>query len=48
MSLSIWGRANGRLGAMMVIAFTTWCAFLAWNFWVQVRGGRSEAATTVT
>ena len=33
---SLWTRANGRLGAMMAIAFTNWCAFLAWAFWVQL------------
>jgi hypothetical protein len=37
MKLSIWTRANGRIAAMMMIAFTNWCAFLAWTFWVQVR-----------
>ena len=34
---SIWTRANGRIGAMMAIAFTHSCAFLAWTYWVQVR-----------
>jgi hypothetical protein len=37
MRLSLWTRANGRIAAMMMIAFTNWCAFLAWNFWVMVR-----------
>ncbi|KJA16450.1 hypothetical protein HYPSUDRAFT_147747 [Hypholoma sublateritium FD-334 SS-4] len=36
MKFSIWTRANGRFGAMMAIAFTNWCAFLAWTFWVQL------------
>ena len=37
LKLSIWTRANGRIAAMMAIAFTNWCAFLSWTFWVQVR-----------
>ena len=37
MKLSIWTRANGGIAAMMLIAFTNWCAFLAWNFWSMVR-----------
>jgi len=37
MKLSIWRRANGRLAAMMWIAFLTWCAFTGWGFWAQVR-----------
>ncbi|KDR72245.1 hypothetical protein GALMADRAFT_74165 [Galerina marginata CBS 339.88] len=36
MKLSIWTRANGRFAAMMAIAFTEWCSFLAWVFWVQL------------
>ncbi|KAF8956149.1 major facilitator superfamily domain-containing protein [Flammula alnicola] len=36
MKLSLWTRANGRFAAMMAIAFTNWCAFLAWTFWVQL------------
>ncbi len=36
LKLSIWTRANGRLAAMMVVAFTNWCAFLSWMFWVQL------------
>ncbi|KAF8149117.1 major facilitator superfamily domain-containing protein [Crassisporium funariophilum] len=36
MRLSIWTRANGRFAAMMAIAFTNWCCFLAWTFWVQL------------
>ena len=33
---SIWTRANGRLGAMMAIAFTNWCAFTSWMLWIQL------------
>ncbi|KIM37308.1 hypothetical protein M413DRAFT_20342 [Hebeloma cylindrosporum] len=36
MKLSLWTRANGRIAAMMMIAFTNWCAFLSWTFWVQL------------
>ena len=34
---SIWTRANGRISAMMAIAFTHSCAFSSWIYWVQVR-----------
>jgi len=37
MKLSIWTRANGRVAAIMMVAFTNYCAFQAWNFWVVVR-----------
>lgn len=33
MRISLWSRANGRLAAIMVIAFTTWCGFLSWVYW---------------
>jgi len=36
LKLSIWTRANGRLAAMMAVAFTNYCAFLSWIFWVQL------------
>ncbi|PPQ78955.1 hypothetical protein CVT25_002284 [Psilocybe cyanescens] len=36
MKLSLWTRANGRFAAMMAIAFTNWCAFMAWTYWVQL------------
>jgi len=36
MRLTIWTRANGRFAATLAIAFTNWCAFMAWTFWVQV------------
>lgn len=39
MKLSLWTRGNGRFAAMMAIAFTNWCAFMSWTFWVQVRLG---------
>ena len=34
--LSIWGRAKGRFGVVMAIAFFNWSAFLTWAFWVQL------------
>jgi len=37
MKLSIWTRANGRIAAMMVVAFTTYASFQAWDFWMAVR-----------
>jgi len=37
LKLSIWTRANGRIAAIMIIAFTNWSAFVASVFWVQVR-----------
>lgn len=37
MKLSLWTRGNGKFAAMMVIVLFTWCSFLAWNFWAQVR-----------
>ncbi|PPQ92095.1 hypothetical protein CVT25_008261 [Psilocybe cyanescens] len=36
MKLSLWTRGNGRFAAMMAIAFTNWCAFLGWLYWVQL------------
>jgi len=36
MKLTIWTRANYRFAAMMFIAFTNWCAFLAFAFWTQL------------
>ena len=36
LKLSIWTRANGRLAAMMAIAFFNWGSFLAWLFWVEL------------
>ncbi|KIM37307.1 hypothetical protein M413DRAFT_13459 [Hebeloma cylindrosporum] len=47
MKLSIWKRANGRIAAMMMIAFTNWCAFLAWTFWVQLYFQNYMAYTAV-
>jgi len=37
MKLSIWTRANGRIAAVMVVAFMNYAAFQAWDFWVTVR-----------
>ncbi|KIM37306.1 hypothetical protein M413DRAFT_423520 [Hebeloma cylindrosporum] len=47
MKLSIWKRANGRIAAMMMIAFTNWCAFQAWTFWVQLYFQNYMAYTAV-
>jgi hypothetical protein len=33
---SLWTRAHGKLGAMLAVAFLTWCCFLAWQFWAQL------------
>lgn len=36
LKLSIWTRANGRITAIVMIAFTNWSAYISWVFWVQV------------
>ena len=36
MRLSLWTRADGRFAVMQMIAFLTWCSFMAYNFWVQL------------
>ena len=36
MPVSIWGRAKGKLAAMLLIAFVEWCSFNTFTFWVQV------------
>ncbi|KAI1786590.1 efflux transporter [Ganoderma leucocontextum] len=36
MPVSIWGRANGKLAAMLAIAFVEWCSFNVFTFWVQL------------
>ncbi|KXN82110.1 hypothetical protein AN958_03164, partial [Leucoagaricus sp. SymC.cos] len=36
MKVSLWGRAKGRFGAVMVIVILTWSAFIGWTFWVQL------------
>lgn len=36
MRISLWTRAHGRLGAVMLVAFTTWCCFQSWLYWIQV------------
>jgi hypothetical protein len=36
MRLSLWTRANGKLAAMFVVAFLTWCCFVSWQFWAQL------------
>ncbi|EGN99471.1 hypothetical protein SERLA73DRAFT_182421 [Serpula lacrymans var. lacrymans S7.3] len=36
MKLSIWGRANGRMAVILVIAFLNWSGFMSWSFWVQL------------
>ena len=37
MRISLWTRAHGRLGAVMLVAFTTWSCFQSWLYWIQVR-----------
>ena len=36
MRISLWARAHGRLGAVMLVAFTTWSCFQSWLYWIQV------------
>jgi MFS family permease len=36
MRISLWTRAHGRLGAVMLVAFTTWSCFQSWLFWIQM------------
>ncbi|TBU55746.1 efflux transporter [Dichomitus squalens] len=36
MPVSIWGRADGKLAAMLAIAFVQWCSFNTFIFWVQL------------
>ncbi|KAG7097208.1 hypothetical protein E1B28_004579 [Marasmius oreades] len=36
MRLSLWTRANGRVGIVMCIAFLNWCCFLAWAYWATI------------
>ncbi|KAF7789732.1 hypothetical protein EIP86_000678 [Pleurotus ostreatoroseus] len=36
MKLSIWRRAKGRMGVMLLVAFLEWCSFTSWTFWVQL------------
>ena len=38
MRISLWTRANGRLAAVMIIGFTTWCGFASFSYWIQVWG----------
>ncbi|OJA19939.1 hypothetical protein AZE42_08044 [Rhizopogon vesiculosus] len=33
---SIWGRSNGRMAVILVIAFLNWSGFVSWNFWAQL------------
>lgn len=37
MNVSIWGRASGKLGVMLIIAFLQWCGFISFSFWITVR-----------
>lgn len=37
MKISLWGRANGKLAVIMVVAFLVWSSFLALHFILQVR-----------
>ena len=41
MPMSIWGRANGKVAAVLVIAFVEWCSFSGFTFWAQVSFKRS-------
>ena len=41
MTMSIWGRANGKVAAVLVIAFVEWCSFNGFTFWVQVGFSKS-------
>ncbi|KAF8810246.1 MFS general substrate transporter [Phlegmacium glaucopus] len=36
MRISLCTRASGRLAAIMLIAFTAWCAFQSWTYWIQL------------
>ncbi|TBU27562.1 efflux transporter [Dichomitus squalens] len=36
MPVSIWGRANGKLAVMLIIAFVEWCSFNTFVFWAQL------------
>ena len=36
MRISLWTRAHGRLGAVMLVAFATWSCFQSWLYWIQV------------
>ncbi|PIL29314.1 MFS general substrate transporter [Ganoderma sinense ZZ0214-1] len=36
MPVSIWGRKNGKVAAVLVIAFVQWCSFSGFTFWVQL------------
>jgi len=36
MKVSIWGRARGRMAAILVVAFLNWSGFMSWSFWAQL------------
>ncbi|KAL1950009.1 hypothetical protein VTO73DRAFT_8890 [Trametes versicolor] len=36
MNVSIWGRASGKLGVMLIIAFLQWCGFISFSFWITL------------
>ncbi|KAF9263696.1 putative efflux transporter [Marasmius fiardii PR-910] len=36
MRLSLWTRANGRVGVVMCVAFLNRCCFLAWVYWATI------------
>ncbi|KAM5539739.1 hypothetical protein V8D89_006552 [Ganoderma adspersum] len=36
MPVSIWGRQNGKVAAVLVIAFVEWSSFTGFTFWVQL------------
>lgn len=36
MRISIWSRARGKLGVMLVVACVDWCSFMSFTFWQTV------------
>ncbi|KAF9263695.1 MFS general substrate transporter [Marasmius fiardii PR-910] len=47
MRVSLWTRANGRMGAVMSIAFLNWCCFLAWQYWATIYYQDYEGLTPI-
>ena len=41
MPVSIWARQNGKVAAVLVIAFVEWSSFTGFTFWAQVSLSRS-------
>ena len=42
MPVSIWARQNGKVAAVLVIAFVEWSSFTGFTFWAQVSLSRSS------